>query len=298
MLAKLIEKAEVLIEALPYMKSFFKKTFVIKYGGAAMTDENFKKDVIQDIILLKYIGINPVIVHGGGPMITNYLDKLGVKTTFVNGLRVTDEETMKVVQMVLVGIINQEIVSLLNLHGGKGVSLTGKDANLMVASKKLPEIKYDAKGKEINVDLGFVGEIQKINPEIIHNLCEDDYIPVISPIGAGLNGESYNINADEVAGEIAQSIKAEKLIMLSDVDGIYEVPGNNATKINSITYDKAMQMIQDNKISGGMIPKIKACLNAASGGVKRSHIIDGHAKHSILLEIFTDQGIGTMVTKD
>lgn len=299
MLEKFIEKAEVLIESLPYIKTFNKKTFVIKYGGSAMTDDAMKKAVIQDIILLKYIGINPVIIHGGGPMITDYLNKMDVKSTFVNGLRVTDKETMKVVQMVLIGIINQEIVSLLNLFGGKGVGLSGKDASLIVASKKIPDVKFNSEGKKVEpVDFGYVGEIQKINTEIINNLCNEGYIPVIAPIGVGLEGESYNINADEVAGEIAQAIKAEKLIMLSDVDGIYEIPGNKESKINSLTYDKAMHMIQNNQINGGMIPKVKACLTATSGGVKRTHIIDGNERHSLLLEIFTDQGIGTMVIKE
>ena len=299
MLEKLIEKAEVLIESLPYIKSFYGKTFVIKYGGAAMINEELKKDVIHNIILLKYIGINPVIVHGGGPMVTDYLNKMGVKTKFINGLRVTDDETMKIVQMVLVGNINQEIVSLLNLYGGKGVSMTGKDGSMIVARKRIPEIQYDSKGKnEKTIDLGFVGEIQKIDPQLILQLSQSGYIPVISPIGVGLNGESYNINADEVAGEVAQALKAEKLIMLTDVDGIYEVPENKSTKVNSLTSSKALNMIQNNQINGGMIPKVRACLNAINNGVKRTHIIDGKEKHSILLEIFTDKGIGTMVTKD
>jgi len=299
MIEKLIEKAEILMESLPYIKTFNSKTFVIKYGGSAMLDEDLKKSIIHDIILLKYIGINPVIVHGGGPAVTKYLDKMGIKSKFVNGLRVTDKETMNIVQMVLVGKINLEIVSMLNLYGGKGIGLTGKDSNLIIARKHLPEMQYDAQGKnEEAIDLGFVGEIEKIDPTPIEFLCKMGYIPVISPIGVGLDGESYNINADAVAGEIAQALKAEKLIMLTDVDGIYEVPDNKSTKITALTLDKAMQMISSNKISGGMIPKVKACMNATSNGVKRTHIIDGNEKHSILLEIFTDKGIGTMVTKD
>ncbi len=299
MLKKLIEKADVLIESLPYIRTFFSKTFVIKYGGAAMTNESLKRNIMQDIILLKYIGINPVIVHGGGPMITSYLDKIGVKSRFVNGLRITDKESMDVVQMVLVGLINQELVSLLNHFGGNAIGLSGKDANLIVTRKHLPVEKYDAKEKkEVNIDLGYVGEIEKIQPSILINLCDNGYIPVIAPIGVGLDGESYNINADVVAGEVAKSLKAEKLIMLTDVDGIYETPENKATKINSLTASKAKEMIANNKIQGGMIPKVKSCMDAAINGVKRTHIIDGGEMHSLLLEIFTDKGIGTMVTKD
>ena len=299
MIKELIGKADVLIESLPYIKTFNSKTFVIKYGGSAMLDEELKKNIIHDIILLKYIGINPVIVHGGGPAVTSYMEKLGVKSEFVNGLRITDKKTMEVVQMVLVGIINQEIVSLLNKYGGKGIGLTGKDANLILARKHLPVTQYNSEGKsEDSVDLGFVGEVEKIQPEIVEYLCKDGCIPVISPIGMGLDGESYNINADVVAGEMAQALKAEKLIMLTDVEGIYEVPDNSATKITSLAVSKATQMISNGQIKGGMIPKVKACINAISDGVKRTHIIDGREKHSILLEIFTDKGIGTMVVKD
>ncbi|MCK4795813.1 MAG: acetylglutamate kinase [Spirochaetes bacterium] len=299
MIEELIRKADILIESLPYIKTFYSKTFVIKYGGSAMTDEALKKNIIHNIILLKYIGINPVIVHGGGPIVTSYLEKLGIKSGFINGLRITDKQTMEAVQMVLVGKINQEIVSLLNHYGAKGIGLTGKDANLIIARKHLPEIQYDSDGKnEKTIDLGYVGEVEKIDPTLIEYVCKNGYIPVISPIGVGIDGESYNINADVVAGEVAQSLKAEKLIMLTDVDGIYEVPENKSTKINSLTSDKAMQMIANNQISGGMIPKVKACINATANGVKRTHIIDGQEKHSILLEIFTDKGTGTMVTKD
>jgi acetylglutamate kinase len=295
MMDQIIQKAEVLIESLPYIKSFQSKTFVIKYGGSTM-DESLKKDIIQDIILLKYIGIHPIIVHGGGNEITNYLNKLNLKSEFVNGLRVTTKEVMEVVQMVLVGKINQEIVSMLNLYGGKGIGLTGKDANLIVSRKHLPETVYDSEGKnEKIVDLGFVGEIEKVDPKPILALCDAGYIPVISPIGVGYDGESYNINADDVTSAVAQAVKADKMIMLTDVDGIYEVPGNKATKINSLTIDKAQQMISNNQITGGMIPKVRACLDAVSNGVRRTHIIDGKDKHSILLEIFTDKGIGTMV---
>lgn len=299
MIEKLKQKAEIFIESLPYIKTFSSKTFVIKYGGSAMKDEELKKDIIHNIILLKYIGINPVIVHGGGPILTDFLEKFGKKTEFINGLRITDKDTMEIVQMVLAGKINPDIVSLINLYGGKGIGLTGKDANTIIARKHHPEIKYDSEGKnEKTVDLGFVGEVEKIDPTTIKNLSETGYIPVIAPIGAGINGESYNINADAVAGEVAQALKAEKLIMLTDVDGIYEAPENKATKITSLTINKAMQMISNNRISGGMIPKVKACINAVSNGVKRTHIIDGKEKNAILLEIFTDKGIGTMVTNN
>jgi len=297
-LETVIKKAEVLIESLPYIKSFHSKTFVIKYGGSTM-EESLKKDIIHDIILLKYIGINPVIVHGGGPEINSYLSKLNMKSEFVNGLRVTDKNVMEVVQMVLVGKVNQEIVSMLNLYGGKGVGLTGKDGNIIVAKKHLPEIIYDNNGQnERSVDLGFVGEIEKIDPKLILGLCDHGYIPVISPIGVGFDGESYNINADDVASAIACSLKAEKLIMLTDVDGIYEVAGNPSTKINSLTVTKAEQMIANNQITGGMIPKVRACIDAVTNGVKRTHIIDGKERHSILIEIFTDKGVGTMVIED
>jgi len=292
---QLIKKAEVLIESLPYIKTFKNKTFVIKYGGSTM-DDNLKKDIIHDIILLKFIGINPVVVHGGGAEITSYLNKLNIKSEFVNGLRVTTKEAMEVVQMVLVGKINQEIVSMINLYGGKAVGLSGNDANIIVARKRIPEEVYDSEGKcQKTVDLGYVGDIERVDPTIIIKLCEAGYIPVISPIGVGYEGESYYINADEAAGEIAQALKADKLIMLTDVDGIYEIPNNPATKISSLTIEKAREMIEKNQIKGGMIPKVRACIEAIQNGVKRTHIIDGGTKHSILIEIFTDKGIGTMV---
>jgi len=296
MIKGLSEKADILIESLPYIKTFHSKTFVIKYGGAAMLDENIRKDIIRDFILLRYIGINVVVVHGGGPEITSYLNKTGKKTEFVNGLRVTDKETMEAVQMTLVGKTNLDIVSLINLYGGKGVGLNGKDSNIILARKRLPELIFNHDTKEEKtVDLGFVGEIEKIDPALINLLCQNNYIPVIAPIGVGLDGESYNINADEAASEIAVSLKADKLIMVTDVDGIYESPNNPATKIESLTIHQAKQLIDKNIINGGMIPKVTACINAISNGVKRTHIIDGKMKHSMLLEFFTDEGIGTMV---
>ncbi len=296
MIEKLEEKADVLIESLPYIKTFHSKTFVIKYGGAAMVDNNLKQDIIKDFILLRYIGINVVVVHGGGPEITSFLQKVGKETKFVNGLRVTDKETMDIVQMSLVGKTNQDIVSMVNHFGGKAVGLSGTDANIIQARKKMTETILDPETKqEKKIDLGFVGDIERIDSTLVNLLNQNGYIPVIAPIGVGINGEHYNINADEVASEVAISLKADKLIMVTDVDGIYENPSNPATKIESLTIHRAKQMIEKGEISGGMIPKVRACINGISNGVKRTHIVDGRQKHSILLEIFTDHGIGTMV---
>jgi acetylglutamate kinase len=296
MIEKLEEKADVLIESLPYIKTFHSKTFVIKYGGAAMIDNNLKEDIIKDFILLRYIGINVVVVHGGGPEITSFLQKVGKETTFVNGLRVTYKETMDAVQMSLVGKTNQDIVSMINHFGGKAVGLSGADSNIIQARKKMMETILDPETKqEKKVDLGFVGDIERIDSSLVNLLNQNGYIPVIAPIGVGIDGEHYNINADEVASEIAVSLKADKLIMVTDVDGIYENPTNPATKIESLTIHRAKQMIEKGEISGGMIPKVRACINGISNGVKRTHIVDGRQKHSILLEIFTDHGIGTMV---
>ena len=296
MIEKLEEKADVLIESLPYIKTFHSKTFVIKYGGAAMVDNNLMQDIIKDFILLRYIGINVVVVHGGGPEITSFLQKVGKETTFVNGLRVTDKETMDAVQMSLVGKTNQNIVSKINHFGGKAVGLSGADSNIIQARKKMMETILDPETKqEKKVDLGFVGDIERIDSSLVNLLNQNGYIPVIAPIGVGIDGEHYNINADEVASEIAVSLKADKLIMVTDVDGIYENPTNPATKIESLTIHRAKQMIEKGEISGGMIPKVRACINGISNGVKRTHIVDGRQKHSILLEIFTDHGIGTMV---
>lgn len=281
----LIEKANVLIEALPYIRTFFGKTFVIKYGGSAMADAELKRAVMLDVILLKYVGLNPVLVHGGGPEIDQLMRRLGKTPRFVEGLRVTDAETMEIVQMVLVGKVNQEIVSLLNRYGGKAIGLSGKDGNLIIAKRRLlPE-----------VDLGFVGDIEKINPQMIQVLNKEGHIPVISSIGVGYEGESYNINADSVAGELAAALKADKLIMLTDVEGIYADPADKGSLISALPVDRARHMIEGGMISGGMIPKVEACVRAAEQGVPRTHVIDGRKLHSLLLEIFTDQGIGTMV---
>lgn len=282
----IIEKANVLIEALPYIRTFYGKTFVIKYGGNAMVNDEIKRAVILDVILLKYVGVNPVLVHGGGPEINQMLKLLGKKSEFVNGLRVTDAETMDVVQMVLVGRVNQEIVSLINRYGGKAVGLSGKDANLIIARK------HQQDGEP---DLGYVGDVVKVNPDIVHIVSKAGYIPVVSSVGMGSEGESYNINADTVAGELAAALNADKLIILTDVEGISEDPQDPGTLISSLTVARAMELIQQGKIAGGMIPKVEACISALKSGVTRTHIIDGRGLHSLLLEVFTDKGIGTMV---
>lgn len=287
----LIEKANVLIEALPYIRTFFGKTFVIKYGGNAMQSEALKHAVMHDVILLKYVGVNPVLVHGGGPEIDQLMHRLGKKPERIRGMRVTDAETMEIVQMVLVGKVNQEIVSLINRFGGKAVGLSGKDGNLIVARK---HPGHTVPGEE-PIDLGFVGEIEKVNPHMIQVLAREGYIPVISSIGVGYDGESYNINADLVAGELAAALRADKLIMLTDVEGIFADPRERSSLISALEAERARQMIADGQIDGGMIPKVEACIRAMEGGVARTHIVDGRMLHSLLLEIFTDKGIGTMV---
>lgn len=290
-----VEKAGVLVEALPYIRTFAGKTFVIKYGGHAMDNAELTRAVALDVILLKYVGVHPVIVHGGGPEITATLQKLGKESQFVAGMRVTDAETMEIVQMVLVGKINQQLVALINKFGGRAVGVSGVDGNLIVARKHqlTPEEMAAAGGGP--VDLGFVGDVEAINPAAVHLLSQAGYIPVVSSVGAGLNGEAYNINADLVAGELAAALGAEKLIMLTDVEGIFEDPGDPATLISALQVERASRMIEERRIQGGMIPKVQACIRALSRGVSRAHIIDGRKLHSLLLEIFTDRGIGTMV---
>ena len=288
---RLIEKASVLLEALPYMRRFYGKTFVIKYGGSAMVEESLKRSFAEDVVLLKYIGINPVIVHGGGPQIGEFLSKLNMKTEFVGGMRVTNRETMDIVEMVLVGKVNKEIVSLINSHGGNAVGLSGKDGNLLVA-RKIDSKKYleEVRAPEI-IDLGFVGEVKSVNPEIVTNLISSKFIPVIAPVGFGEDFQAYNINADIVAGSIASSLKAEKLIMLTDTEGIKR----DGELLTTVERSQVPGLIEKGVIYGGMIPKLKSCDIALSGGVKKAHIIDGRVKHSVLLEIFTDRGIGTQV---
>lgn len=291
---EIIRKAEVLVEALPYIRAFADKTLVIKYGGQAMVNDELKKSVIIDIILLKYIGLNPILVHGGGAEVTRLMEKVGKEAEFVNGLRVTDKETIELVEMVLVGKINKEIVGLINQYGGKAVGLSGKDSNLIIAQKRPPESMI-VEGEERIVDLGYVGDIVQINPEVINILSAQGYIPVISTLGVNLNGESLNINADHVAGEMAAALGAEKLMILTDVEGIFEDPKDTSSLIATLPRAQAMEMISRGKISQGMIPKVEACLKALEHEVRRTHIVDGRMPHSLLLEIFTDHGIGTMV---
>lgn len=291
----LIAKAEILIEAVPYIRTFHGKTFVVKYGGNAMINEELKQAVMQDIVLLKFLGVNLVVIHGGGPEITQMLNRVGKKSEFVQGLRVTDAETMEIVQMVLVGKLNKEIVSKVNLIGGKAIGLSGQDANLLVSRKTAPTMPAGFTGQV--PDIGFVGEVVKINTTILEQLISQNYIPVISSIGVGEDGASYNINADTAAGELAAALKAEKLIMLTDIEGIFEDYQDKSSLISSLTVARARRMIQEGRIEGGMIPKVQACITALTGGVNRTHIIDGRQLHSMLLEILTDQGIGTMVVE-
>lgn len=287
---KLIGKAEILIEALPYIQKFYGKTVVIKYGGNAMINEDLKNRVMEDITLLKYIGINPVVVHGGGPDISAALTKNGVQSEFINGLRVTDAETMAIAQMVLIGKTNKEIVSLLGTKGGKGLGISGIDGNLLTCEKAYTEVDGE------KVDIGFVGNIVKVNAKMIAQLTKEDYIPVIAPIGVDEEGNSYNINADTVAGAIAEALEAEKLMLLTDTEGIKE-SADSENAIPRLSRQEIYQMIEDGKIVGGMIPKVKGCIQAIEAGVNSVHVIDGRVPHCLLLEIFTHHGIGTMITK-
>jgi acetylglutamate kinase len=291
-----ISKAEVLIEALPYMREYTGKYFVIKYGGQAMVSPDLMQSVIVDLVLMKYIGIKPVLVHGGGKEVNQVMAKLGKEPEFINGLRVTDDETMEIVEMVLMGKVNQHIVSLFNQQGARAVGLSGRDAEILQARRK-DKVNVGGDAADKKVDLGRVGEIIQINPAPIHTLSENGYIPVLSSIGSGLNGESLNINADYVAGELSVSLKAEKLIVLTDVDGIYREDEGQRDFISSINRREIRAMIMNGEISGGMIPKVESCLMALDGGVRRTHIIDGRVPHSLILEIFTNEGIGTMVTQ-
>ncbi len=284
----LIEKANILIEALPYIQRLSGKTVIIKYGGNAMLNDLLTEKILQDVTLLKYVGVNPILIHGGGPEINSLMDKLDIKSGFHNGLRITDEQTIEVVQMVLTGKINKAIVAKLNTLGGKAIGLCGIDANLILCDKKAP---VDG------VDLGYVGEIKSINTKLLSYLVQDEYIPVIAPIGVGDDGQSYNINADTVAGEIAASLSAEKLIFLTDIDGIRTEPKNPETLMHTITVGEIHDYISSGIIDGGMIPKVQGCIKGIEQGVNRTHILDGTIEHPILLEIFTDKGIGTMVTK-
>ena len=282
---KIIEKAGVLIEALPYMKEFSDQVVVIKYGGNAMINQDIMSSVLEDIALLKQVGVKPVIVHGGGPIINNRLKRLSIESEFHNGLRITTEEIMEVVEEALIGHVNTNILSLANSMGSNAVGLSGKDNNLIMAKKY----------SDAEQDLGYVGEIDKINPDILENVLENDYLPVIAPVGTDGKGQSYNINADLAAGYIASALGAEKLILLTNIDGILTNPEDSESVISQLTINDVEEMIEQEKIIGGMIPKVRACIQALNKGVSKTHILDGRVSHALLLEIFTDQGIGTMI---
>lgn len=284
--------ADILVEALPYIQQFSTKTIVIKYGGHAMVDDKLKRDFANDITLLKFIGINPVVVHGGGPQISKVLSAMGITSTFIRGMRYTDDATMDVVEMVLGGKVNKDIVARINQEGGRAVGLTGKDGNLILAEKMKIYVQDDQEKPPEIIDPGMVGDVKSVNPEIIHTLTAKGFIPIIAPVGVGKNGETYNINADVVASRIAASLEAERLILLTDVDGVLDA--DNAL-ISSIDDQRIRQMIRDKQIKGGMIPKVECALSALKRGVKKAHIINGKISHAVLLELFTDSGIGTQV---
>ena len=276
---KLIDKAEVLIEALPYIRRFLDKTIVIKYGGHAMTDEDLRASFAVDVVLLKYIGLKPVIVHGGGPQIERTLERLGIQSTFVKGLRVTDDATMEVVEMVLGGSVNREIVELIQLGGGQAIGLTGNDGRMLLVRRR--------------EELGRVGEVVAVDPAPIRAASEAGFIPVIAPIGVDAHGVTHNVNADEAAGAIARALQAEKFILLTDVEGVRDASGR---LIGQLTEPEIQKLVAEGTIQGGMIPKVECCLEALRGGVARAHIVDGRVLHAILLEIFTDRGVGTLLT--
>ncbi len=278
-------KASVLMEALPYIKEHFGKTVVIKYGGNAMVNNNLKESIASDLVLMKYVGMNPVLVHGGGPEISKFMEKSGKEVKFVDGLRVTDAETMDIVKMVLVGKVNKEIVTLINRHGRLAVGVSGDDGDLIHARKKV--------GK---VDLGFVGDVEKIEPKIIHDLVHEDFIPVVASVGIGRDGNSYNINADLVAGEVAAAISADKIMFLTDVAGLYRDFSDKSSLISELTEKECRRMVEEKHVQSGMLPKLSGCLKALEGGVNRAHILDGTIPHALLLEVFTKEGVGTMIT--
>ncbi len=291
---KLIEKANILIEALPFIRNFYGRTFVIKYGGAAQTDDALKRLFAQDVVLLSFIGIKLIIVHGGGPRITETMKKMGKEPLFIQGQRITDKETMDIVEMVLGGLINKEIVALINGHGGKAIGLTGKDGGLIKAKKKVIK-KSDKAGEEEIIDIGLVGDVESISPEILISIQKNRFIPVISPIGTGSKGETFNINADYVASAIASSMNAEKFILLTDVPGIKNKRGDF---LSSVTKKEIKRLIEVSAISGGMLPKVQSCIHALDSGIRKAHIIDGRIPHCLLLEIFTKEGIGTEIVNE
>ena len=294
---KLIKKANVLIEALPYIRTFRGKTVVVKYGGHAMTDSSLKERFAQNVVLLKYVGINPVIIHGGGPQIDKMLDRLGIQAKFRHGVRITDEATMEIVEMVLAGKINMEITDLINRHGGSAVGLRGKDGGLIL-SKPLTakawaeSLDRDLEGEDSEGDFGLVGDIEKVDPGLLRNLQDDHYIPVIAPIGTDREGNTYNINADLVAGAVAGALRAEKLVMMTDIKGIRDANGRH---LSTVSRKDVQRMMKKGTITEGMIPKVHACLDALAEGVGKAHIIDGRIPHAVLLEIFTRKGIGTEI---
>ncbi len=288
------ERAKILIEALPYIQRFNRATIVVKYGGHAMVDEDLKQDFALDIILMKYVGMNPVVIHGGGPQIGDFLKKLSIESEFVDGMRVTDKQTMDVVEMVLVGKVNKEIVSLINRNGGQAAGLSGKDGQLITA-EKLKYLKNGANDQPPEIiDMGMVGEVVSVDNRILTSLIESDFIPVIAPVGSGKEGETYNINADWVASHIASALDARKLILLTDTQGVLDREG---ALISTLSMEKVRQSIDDGTIKGGMIPKVNCCMKALDHGVKKAHIIDGRQKHAILLEILTKGGIGTEIVQ-
>jgi len=290
-----MEKANILVEALPYIRRFYQKTIVIKYGGNAMVAEDLKDSFAKDVVLMKYVGINPVVVHGGGPQIGEMLRRIGKKSDFCQGMRVTDADTMDIVEMVLAGKVSKEIAALINRHGGRAVGLSGKDGNLIEARKLkiAPETGEDRPAELI--DIGLVGEVARINLEVLQTLSQGDIIPVVAPVGVGENGETYNINADLVAGAIAGALKADKLLLMTDVPGVLDSRGE---LISSMTVDEAEAAMRSQTFRGGMIPKVRCAIDALEAGAAKVHIIDGRLPHSILLEIFTDAGIGTEIKKD
>ena len=290
------QQVHTLIEALPYLSNFKDKTIVVKYGGNAMLNDDLKNKVLQDILFLQYAGMRPVVVHGGGPEISRQLEQAGKKSEFVGGLRVTDAESAAIAEMALVGKMNTDLVGRLNALGGKAVGLNGKDANLLKAKKYLADVYENG---EVNlVDIGFVGSVKEVNTDLINCLLDGGYIPVIAPTGVGDEGETYNINADVAAGEIAGALKAEKLLVLTDVRGIYSAYPDESSFISTLSFEKAHELILKGSIDGGMIPKVRSCIKALSGGAKKPHIIDGRAEHSILMELFSDKGVGTEVVKE
>ncbi|AKB84692.1 acetylglutamate kinase [Methanococcoides methylutens] len=291
------KRENVLIEALPYIRDFYGSVMVIKVGGHAMVNPSVMSDIIQDVVLLRFVGIHPVIVHGGGPEITEKMERMGKKPEFVGGLRITDDETMEIARMVLVGNINTKIVSLIGKHGGKGVGLSGKDGKMIMAKRKGTQ-KIMIEDVEHDVDLGWVGETEIINPELINIVTANDYIPVISPIAMDAEGNALNINADTVAGDLADALHAKKLILMTDVPGVLRDQSDTSSRISRISVDDVEPLIEEGVIGGGMIPKMRSAKASVIGGVERVHIIDGSVSHSVLLELFTDKGIGTMVYQD